>query len=114
MRDDEAVDILRRSDRVAYTEHTKTTIRAIMAEIHLARSRGFALTAQESTLGDITVAAPVRRADGSTTAAVNISVSVTEWKVADVMRKLGPTIRDVAHAVSEASEFRPALMAAAL
>ncbi len=113
MPDDEVLDILRRSHRVAYTEHTKTSIRAIMAEVHLARSRGFCLTAQESTLGDITVAAPVRRADGSTTAAVNISVSIAEWKGADVIRKLGPTIRDVAHAVSEASEFRPALMTAA-
>lgn len=114
MPDDDVMDILRRSDRVAYTEHTKTSIRAIMAEVHLARSRGFCLTAQESTLGDITVAAPVRRADSSTTAAVNISVSIAEWKVADVLRKLGPTIRDVAHAVSETSEFRPALAGASL
>ncbi len=113
MPDDEVMGILRRSNRIAYTEHTKTSIRAVMAEIHLARSRGFALTAQETTLGDITVAAPVRRADGTTTAAVNISVSTSEWKPTDAARKLGPTIRDVAHAVSEASEFRPALMAAA-
>lgn len=112
MPDDQVMDILRRSNRIAYTEHTKTTIRAVMAEIHLARSRGFALTAQESTLGDITVAAPVRRADGTTTAAVNIAVSTSEWKAQDAARKLGPTIRDVAHAVSEASEFRPALLAA--
>jgi IclR family pca regulon transcriptional regulator len=112
MSDDVAMDILRRSSRLAYTAHTKTSMRAIMAEVRLARSRGFALTAQESTLGDITVAAPVRRADGTTTAAVNISVSTSEWKAADVARKLGPTIREVATAVSETSEFRPALLAA--
>ncbi len=112
MPDDVAMDILRRSSRLAYTAHTKTSMRAIMAEVRLARSRGFALTAQESTLGDITVAAPVRRADGTTTAAVNISVSTSEWKAADVARKLGPTIREVATAVSETSEFRPALLAA--
>lgn len=112
MPDDEILDILRRSHRIAYTDHTKTSIRAIMAEIHLARSRGFALTAEESSLGDITVAAPVRRADGTTTAAVNIAVSTSEWKVPDAARQLGPTIRDVAHAVSEASAFRPALMSA--
>jgi DNA-binding IclR family transcriptional regulator len=113
MADDDVMDILRRSNRVAHTPHTKTSIRAVMAEIHQARSRGFALTVQESSIGDITIAAPVRRADGTTTAAVNISVSTSEWKPQDVVRKLGPTIRDVAHAVSEASEFRPALMAAA-
>ena len=51
MPDDEVMGILRRSNRIAYTEHTKTSIRAIMAEIHLARSRGFALTAQETSIG---------------------------------------------------------------
>ena len=90
MPDDEVTGILRRSNRIAHTEHTKTSIRAIMAEIHLARSRGFALTVQETTLGDITIATPVRRADGTTTAAVNISVSTSEWKAPDAARKLGP------------------------
>ena len=40
-------------------------------------------------------------------AAVNVSVSTTEWKPADVARKLGPTIREVARAVSETTEFQP-------
>jgi DNA-binding IclR family transcriptional regulator len=112
--DAEALDILRRSNRVAFTEHTQTSIRAVMAEIRQARTRGFALTEQESSLGDISIAAAVRRADGSSTAAVNVSVSTSEWKAADVARKLGPMIRDVARAVSETSEFRsPAVMLAA-
>ena len=105
MADGDALDILRRSDRIASTIHTKTSIRSIMSEIRLARSRGFAMTVQESTLGDITVAASVRRADGTTTAAVNISVSTSEWTVSDTEYKLGPIIRDVAQAVSESGEL---------
>jgi IclR family pca regulon transcriptional regulator len=105
--DDEVIDILRRSNLFAYTEHTKTTTKAIMAEIRKARTQGFALTEQETSIGDISIAAPVRRADGSSTAAVNISVSAADWKGADVARKLGPTIIDLARAVSGASEFRP-------
>jgi IclR family pca regulon transcriptional regulator len=108
--DAEVMDVLRRSNRVAHTEHTKTSIRAIMAEIRQARTHGFALTSQESSLGDISIAAAVRRADGSSTAAVNVSVSTTEWKPQDVARKLGPVIRDVARAVSETSEFRPSAL----
>lgn len=109
--DDEAIDILRRSNLVAYTEHTKTTIKAIMAEIRKARTQGFAITEQETSIGDISIAAPVRRADGSSTAAVNVSVSTADWKAADVARKLGPTIIGLARAVSGASEFHPASLA---
>jgi IclR family transcriptional regulator, pca regulon regulatory protein len=105
MPDDEVINILRRSHRVAYTAYTKTSVRAVMAEIHLARSRGFCLTAQEMSLGDISVAAPVRRADGTMTAAVNVSVSTANWRPHEAARKFGPIIRDVAHAVSEASEL---------
>jgi DNA-binding IclR family transcriptional regulator len=112
MPDAEVKNIIARSRRVAYTEYTKTKPEAIMAEIRKARAQGFALTEQESTIGDISIAAAVRRADGSCNAAVNLSVSTADWKASDVARKLGPTIIEVAHAVSEASEFRPAAFAA--
>jgi IclR family pca regulon transcriptional regulator len=102
----QAMDILRRSELVPYTKYTKTTIKKVIAEVRIARARGFALTEQETSIGDISIAAPVRRADG-TTAAVNVSVSTSEWTAEDVARKLGPTIIEVAKAVSEASEFRP-------
>jgi IclR family pca regulon transcriptional regulator len=77
-----------------------------MAEIRKVRAQGFALTEQETSIGDISIAAPVRRPDGSSTAAVNVSVSSADWKGGDVARKLGPTIIDLARAVSGASEFR--------
>lgn len=108
--DEDVLQILDRSSLIAYTEHTKTTVEAIMAEIGKVRAQGFALTEQETSIGDISIAAPVRRADGSSTAAVNISVSAVEWKGADVARKLGPTIIDVARGVSGASEFHPLAM----
>jgi DNA-binding IclR family transcriptional regulator len=107
MTDEEVSAILDRSKLVAYTEHTKTTRKAIMAEIHKARTQRFALTEQETTLGDISIAAPVRRPDGTSTAAINLSVSAADWKGADVARKFGPVVIDVARAVSGTSEFRP-------
>lgn len=107
MTDEEVSAILDRSNLVAYTEHTKTTRKAIMAEIQKARAQRFALTEQETTIGDLSIAAPVRRSDGSSTAAINLSVSAADWKAADVARKFGPIIIDVARAVSGTSEFRP-------
>jgi IclR family pca regulon transcriptional regulator len=105
--DAEVADILGRSNLVAYTEYTKVKPAEIMAEIAKARARGFAVTRQETTLGDISVAAAVCRADGSTTAAVNLSVSSADWTATEAARKLGPTIIEVARAVSEAGDLRP-------
>jgi IclR family pca regulon transcriptional regulator len=105
--DDEVAAILDRSKLVAYTEHTKTSPKAILAEIRKARARSFALTEQETSIGDISIAAPVRKADGRSTAAINISVSSADWKGSDVALKLGPTIVEAARAISGMSEFRP-------
>lgn len=109
--DTEVGDILHRSKLLPYTEYTKITPKAILAEIGKARAQGFALTEQETSIGDISIAAPVRRADGKSNAAINISVPAADWKGADVARKLGPTVIEVARAISGASEFRPLAMA---
>jgi IclR family pca regulon transcriptional regulator len=111
MPDEEVRRILGRSNLVAYTEHTKTSEKAILAEIQKVRSQGFALTEQETTLGDISIAAAVLRPDGSSTAAVNLSFSTADWKSTDVARKFGPVVIQAARAVSGASEFRPMALA---
>lgn len=107
MSDDDVMAILERSKLVAYTKYTKTTTDEIMAEVHKARMQGFALTEQETTIGDVSIAAPVRKPDGSSTAAINLSVSSADWKGADVALKLGPTVVDAARAITGSSEFRP-------
>lgn len=111
MTDEAAMAILDRSRLVAYTAHTRTTPEAIMEELRRARVQGFALTEQETSIGDISIAAPVRKADGSSTAAINLSVSTADWKGADVALKLGPIVVDAARAVSGSSEVRPLQMA---
>jgi len=82
-----------------------------MAEVRKARAQGFALAEQESSIGDISLAAPVRNADGRSTASINISVSVADWTGAELALKLGPTIVDAARAISGSSEFYPMPMA---
>ncbi len=105
--DDEVMAVLDRSKLVAYTHHTKTAPDAIMAEVRKARTQGFALTEQETSVGDISLAAPVRNADGRSTAAINMSVSTADWTGQDLALKLGPTIIDAARAISGTSEFHP-------
>ncbi|TVR09295.1 MAG: IclR family transcriptional regulator [Salinarimonadaceae bacterium] len=105
--DDEVRDILERSNRVAYTAHTKTDISEIMDEIHKTRARGYALTEQETVMGDISVAAPVRRPDGTCTAAINFSVSTADWDAERAVKQFSPVVIEAARAVSGTSELRP-------
>lgn len=106
MTDAEAMAILDRSNLVAYTEFTKTKPKAIMAEVRKARAQGFALTEQETTIGDISIGAAVRKTDGGV-AAINISVSAADWKGADAARKLGPVVIEAARAISASNAFHP-------
>ncbi|WP_270933487.1 IclR family transcriptional regulator [Falsiroseomonas oryzae] len=105
--DEQVATLLQRSKLVAYTQYTKTSPDAIMAEIRKARAEGFALTEQETAIGDISLAAPVRNPDGRATAAINISVSVADWTGAELALRLGPTVVEAARAISGTSEFRP-------
>lgn len=107
MPEDEVLDILKRSNLVAYTPHTKTDISEIMDDIRLIRSRGYALTQQEATIGDISLAAPVRRGDGSSTAAINISVSAAEWDPERLTKQFSAPLLEAARAVSGSTELRP-------
>lgn len=107
MSDDEAMALIGRSRLVAYTAHTRTSPEQILAEIRKARLQGFALTEQETSIGDISIAAPLRTPDGSSTAAVNLSVAFADWKGAEVALKLGPRIVEAARAISGTSEFLP-------
>ena len=111
MADEQAMAILDRSRLVAYTQHTRTEPEAIMEELRRVRRQGFALTEQETSIGDISIASPVLKPDGSSTAAINLSVSTADWKGADVALKLGPVVIEAARAVSGSTEVRPLQMA---
>ena len=82
-----------------------------MEELRRVRRQGFALTEQETSIGDISIASPVLKPDGSSTAAINLSVSTADWKGADVALKLGPVVIEAARAVSGSTEVRPLQMA---
>jgi DNA-binding IclR family transcriptional regulator len=54
-----ALELIRRQGIVALTDHTKTSLAALRADLHLAARRGFATNYQESEPGVGAIAAPI-------------------------------------------------------
>jgi DNA-binding IclR family transcriptional regulator len=57
----------------AYTDRTITTAEALAADLATARSRGYAVEVEESTLSATCVAVPIRTGDGYAVAALSVS-----------------------------------------
>ena len=77
------------------TRHTRTEPGAIMAELALARQRGFALIDQEVELGLRSIAVPLCNARGATIAALNVGVPATQRQVEDLARLYLPAMQTV-------------------
>lgn len=90
MNEDEARDILERSDLKARTSKTLTKVEAIMKELRTARKKGYSFQAEEWRLTKMVAAAPVMDTEGRPIAAVHIAGSITDWTPADFERRMGP------------------------
>lgn len=64
--------------RAAYTQHTITDADALREELRRTAERGWALDREESNLGVICVAAPVRNVSGKVTAAISVTGLLAE------------------------------------
>lgn len=98
----EAEAIIARSDLVARTAFTEVAPARIMKRVEEARRLGYALSNQESYVGDISVASPVRDHAGRVLAAVNIAVPHPRWSLTAVERELAPVVIETARAISKA------------
>ena len=96
----EAEVILRRSDRRAFTAHTVTDLRKLMARLATIRDDGFAIAEQQVFLGDISVAAAVVDADGKPEGAINLASSTARWTPAKVRQTYAPMVVAAAAAAS--------------
>lgn len=92
------------------TPHTVTSRTELRAELDRVRERGWATVDQELELGLRSIAAPVRDADGSTIAAINVSASSrrgsTEEIRADLLPPLLETAAQIEHDLSIAPRGR--------
>lgn len=76
----EALDILQRTNLIAHTHHTVNDIDKILARLDIIRVKGYAHTEGEYFLGDISTAAAIVGPHGRPVGAVNVAVSRTRWK----------------------------------
>ncbi len=86
-----------------HTPHTITTPGVLRRTLAQIRKRGFAVAAQEYSLGTISVAAPVLAIDGHAHAALSVVVHSSR---ADVAR-LGPAVRTAAMGVTRQTSPSP-------
>ncbi|MFC6355917.1 IclR family transcriptional regulator [Luethyella okanaganae] len=94
--EDEWLDEFFRRTLERETVHSITDERRLRVEIRLARSRGFATTRQEMTLGNVSVAAALPSVDGLPPTAVGV---VTHLARADE-RRLGVLVVSAARAIA--------------
>jgi PcaR/PcaU/PobR family beta-ketoadipate pathway transcriptional regulator len=74
MPEDEAMDIIDRSELMSITSHTISDRKQLLAELRKIRQQGYAFNNQEIANGLRGVAAPVLTDDGRPIAAINVSI----------------------------------------
>lgn len=98
---EEAVDIIARSERTRRTEFTITDPDEINDQLAVIRTKGYAISNQETFVGDLSVAAPVRNHGGQVVAAVNIAVPHPRWSVERAEETLPAVVIETARAITK-------------
>lgn len=98
--DDRVDDILARSDLVAATPHTIVDPQGIREKVAQARANGFALTAQESLMGELAVASAVLDRTGLPVGAVHIYGLLSQWTPEEFAQRFGPLVISAAQALN--------------
>ena len=101
-------DRVRIAHSLDYVQHTPNTIsdpEALIAELDLVRSRGYALEIEEFHLGSACISVPIRGLDGRVVAAVSVSMA-TEALLERNPDERAASILDAASAISGALGYR--------
>ncbi|MBO6948776.1 MAG: IclR family transcriptional regulator [Rhodospirillales bacterium] len=102
MSDDEAREIIDRSDLAKRISSTIIEPDRIMKMVQQARRRGFASTYAQQLPREISIAAPITGLRGRPVGAVQIPVYSPTWKQSEAVAKLGPLAVETADAISGA------------
>jgi IclR family pca regulon transcriptional regulator len=97
---EEVNGILKRCELKALTPKTIHEPARIRAKIAEAREKGYALTVEETVLGELVVAGAILGTARRPLAAIHIAGSLSEWKPAQFEKKFGPLAAETAHALS--------------
>jgi len=97
----EQVDaLLDATQLIAHTPNTVADRSAIHARLRQIRSAGYALTAEEYYMGDISVAAAIVDADGRPLGAINVAVAKPRWRGMEDEKRLSELVITAAAAIS--------------
>ena len=97
----ERVEILRRTPLQPITPHTEVDPRRLLARIEAAAAKGYAIVANETVLGDISVAAPIIGRRGEAIGAINVSVPTTRWTPEAAEARLVAHVQVAATSISQ-------------
>jgi DNA-binding IclR family transcriptional regulator len=96
----QVVDIISRSKLQPLTPKTIVDRKVIYAKIEEARTKGYAVSIEETTIGELVVGAAILDADGQPVAAIQIAASTSEWRPADFEKKFAPLTIETAQTLS--------------
>ena len=75
----------------------------IYAKIEEARAKGYAVSVEETTIGELVVGAAILDGDGQPIAAIQIAASTSDWRPADFEKKFAPLTIETAQTLSRTS-----------
>lgn len=97
---DEQEEVLERTAMRPMTPYTVTNRELLRSRMQEAAEKGYAIVANETVLGDISVAAAITDEHGSAVAAINVSVPTTRWSVERVEAELKHHVQVAATSIS--------------
>ncbi len=100
MPEQEALDVVMRSNRRQYTPMTITDVDTIMEEVGKARRQGYAVQVGEWRLGEMAAGAAVTNKNGEPIAAVHVAVSTDSWSLDEMKSRVVPLLVNAAAAIS--------------
>jgi IclR family pca regulon transcriptional regulator len=101
---EQARAILSRCSFRRYTDRTLVDPKLILEQIDAARQAGYAWEDQEYVSGEVTIAAPVTAATGSSVATVDICTHTGRWSIEELRAKLSVALIESALACSRPAE----------
>lgn len=97
------LDVVRNSHLVARTPFTELRPEVLLERFEQAAERGYAVVANETVLGDISVAAPILDHRGMVVAAISIAVPTTRWIPEQSEKNLAQHVQVAAASISKNS-----------
>jgi IclR family pca regulon transcriptional regulator len=100
LEDEQALDVLQRSELTAFTRYTKTDLETLQKELRKVRQEGFAYVKQELELGICGLAVPVKDGSGRVMAALNLSSNLARYDERTFLKKFKQPLLDAAEQIS--------------